>query len=213
MRYIVFLSLWFAYPWIAQGSSQIIFVRHGEGEHNVIETFSSWTREEGGTDHSLTLKGQSQVAQTAFDLLQNGITKDTVGLVLVSPLLRTRQTAQILVDMGVCSPEVIQVEERIREQVHGELEGFTLSKIRLLFPQMNGWEDEVAASAASGGESRASLHKRLAAVLDELAALDLEKKAVILVMHGYPIATLLDLLGFPGQQPKTGEALCLPAFY
>lgn len=122
MRCIVFLALSLVFPCLVQASSQIIFVRHGEGEHNVTETLSSWTHEEGGTDHSLALKGEAQVTQTASSLLQKGIAKDTVRLVLVSPLLRTRQTAQILVDMGVCSAEVIQIENRIREQVHGELE-------------------------------------------------------------------------------------------
>lgn len=76
---------------------------------------------------------------------------------------------------------------------------------------MNGWEDEVAASAACGGESVSSLHERLAEALHEVPNLNLEKKDVIFVMHGYPIAVLLDLLGRPGEQPKTGEALCVEA--
>lgn len=195
------------FPSIALFSSELILLRHGEGEHNIAQVLSSWTQEEGGVDHSLTSKGQIQVAQTAADLLDRGINRDNVGLVLVSPLLRTRQTAQILVDMGVCSQNVLQIEPRIREQIHQDFERKTLSEVRILFPSMKSWDDEVSASAQYGGEDLEHLHSRLSSVLEDLHQWNPEKGHVILVSHGYPISILLNLRGYAKKQVSTAEAI------
>lgn len=107
-------------------SSQLVIVRHGQGWHNIGDVYSSWTEAEGGADHPLTKKGQQQVAATAQKLLDQGINHETVGLVLVSPLRRTRQTAQILMEHGVFSEKVLEIENRIREPQARDLEGLAV---------------------------------------------------------------------------------------
>lgn len=189
------------------GESKLIVLRHGEGEHNLLHVLSSLTKEEGGTDHSLTEAGKAQVTQTAQMLLNAGINKRTVGLVLVSPLLRTRQTAQILIDTGVCLEEHIQIEPRIREQIQTDWEGMFVGKIPNVTPSLKDWNEEAKRAAEHGAESLEAIQNRLNSVLQEIANRDESKGHVILVMHGYTGMVLLELCGEPlSKKLTTAEA-------
>ncbi|MBS0625908.1 MAG: histidine phosphatase family protein [Verrucomicrobia bacterium] len=191
--------------------AKLVVIRHGEGDHNLQFVISSWTQEEGGVDHALTEKGRRQVAETAQKLLEQGINKENVGLVLVSPMRRTRQTAQILADWGVCDESRIYIEERIREAVAQEWEGKHVGKIHAALPDFKNWLAEVQASADHGGEPPSSVEDRIGAVLAELSAWDPANGHVLLVMHGFPSMVLLQLHG-DGSSPKleTAEARVLP---
>lgn len=189
------------------GAAQLVVMRHGEGEHNLQHVLSSLTKEEGGVDHCLTEKGKCQVIETARTLLEAGFTKETVGLVLVSPLLRTRQTAQILADCGVCSESSMQIEERIREQVQKDWEGKFIGDISSATQNARDWMEEASISAQHGGESLESIQLRLTSLLDELSEWDSSKGHVILVMHGYTGLVFLDLHGEAlDKKLKTAEA-------
>lgn len=177
------------------GEAKLIVLRHGEGEHNLQHVLSSLTKEEGGVDHSLTEAGKAQVAQTAQKLLAEGINKKTVGLVLVSPLLRTRQTAQILIDAGVCLEEHIRIEPRIREQIQTDWEGMFVGKIPNVTPSLKDWNEEAKRAAEHGAESLDAIQSRLHSTLQELSKRDESEGHVILVMHGYTGMVLLELCG------------------
>lgn len=211
MTISLFLLSFLNGPLVAEHPAQIVIVRHGEGEHNLSLVLSSQTKEEGGMDHCLTAIGREQVAKTAQNLLDLGFNQETVGLVLVSPLLRTRQTAQILTDYGVCSQDVIQIDGRIREQIHQDWEGRCVTDIYALFPDVHDWASEVEGSARNGGETLESMKNRLESVLNELSQWDPSNGHVILVMHGFPSTLLLSLHGdAPVTQLRTAEAKIIP---
>ncbi len=86
-------------------------VRHGEAQHNVAGIYSGLT----DTPHELTDEGIAQVKATAQQLR-------TPDLIIASPLVRTRQTAQLLADELKYSGEII-FDDRLREADFGDLEG------------------------------------------------------------------------------------------
>lgn len=187
--------------------SKLVIIRHGEGEHNQLHIYSTWTQEEGGVDHPLTEKGKLQVAKTAQKLFEQGFNRETVGLVLVSPLLRTRQTAQILVDKGICSEKMIFLEERIREPRAQDWEGASTPPKQ---PHEDRWTAIVEASALHRGETVKAIEQRLESVLTKLSQWDPAKGHVILVTHGYPSQILLKIYGEKNTHVDTGEARILP---
>jgi probable phosphoglycerate mutase len=89
---------------------RLYFVRHGESEANLLNEFSN-----RGLKHGLTEKGQQQ----AYALAQR-LHAVPVVAIFSSPLLRARQTAEILAhELGVA----YQVADALREFDCGILEG------------------------------------------------------------------------------------------
>ena len=93
--------------------TKIIFVRHGEGEHNVLNIYSGRVENE----HHLTENGRAQVAQTAEKLKG-----EKIEAMFCSPFIRTRETAGILREKLEFAGEV-QIAPEIRENNFGKLEG------------------------------------------------------------------------------------------
>lgn len=89
--------------------TKIIFVRHGQAEHNVL-LMSSSARDK----HPLTTLGQEQAMQAAKKLKNQ-----QVDVVFSSPILRARQTAQIYCDLS--GHEMI-IDDRIAEITSGNWE-------------------------------------------------------------------------------------------
>ncbi len=169
----------------------LVVMRHGEGEHNVQGVFSGLTKEEGGVDHQLTDEGRSEVSKTAERLLERGINRETVSLMLVSPMQRTRETAQILIDRGVCSHEAMIIDPRIREYLFGEWEGQAKQGT------FSSWAEEVDACIQVGGETLQEIFKRTQSAIDFVKGQAFEKKHVILVTHGAIASTILNFYGEP----------------
>lgn len=89
---------------------KIYFVRHGESEANVTQEFSNTA-----TKHPLTASGRAQVEALADEL------RDVkFAAIYTSPLLRARETAEILSERLGVSYEVL---DNLREHHAGELEG------------------------------------------------------------------------------------------
>ena len=86
-------------------------LRHGEGEHNVKDILISSV----DAECHLTKKGIQQVEESARKL------KD-IDVIYVSPLLRTRETAEIAKQISEFTGEVI-IDDRLREFDMGDFEG------------------------------------------------------------------------------------------
>lgn len=181
----------------------LVVMRHGEGEHNVQGVFSGLTIEEGGVDHPLTDAGRSEVGKTAEGLLERGINRETVSLMLVSPLQRTRETAQILIDRGVSSQEAMVIDPRIREYLFGEWEGQAKQGT------FSSWMEEVNACIQVGGETLPEIFERIQSAIDFVKEQILEEKHVIFVTHGAIASTILNFYGEP-TNIQTAEAKVLP---
>ncbi len=91
--------------------TKFLFVRHGEGDHNVAHIYSGDVKNE----HHLTEKGRAQITETAkhirnFDVL------------VASPFIRTQETAEILKKECKFEGEII-TDARVQELFFGSLEG------------------------------------------------------------------------------------------
>ncbi|HVX58577.1 MAG TPA: histidine phosphatase family protein [Candidatus Saccharimonadales bacterium] len=91
---------------------KLYFVRHGESEANAKGLFA------GRWDVGLTEKGKKQAAKAGHDVVSLRI-----DCIVSSPLLRARQTAEIIADrIGFPIDEVIY-SDLLMERDYGELQG------------------------------------------------------------------------------------------
>ncbi|MCF7835826.1 MAG: class I tRNA ligase family protein [Candidatus Marinimicrobia bacterium] len=153
--------------------NKLFLVRHAEACHNVDRILDS----KMDSKCPLTEKGEKQAEDLARSLKDNKI-----DLIFSSPLLRTRQTAEILSKkLGV---EVV-VDERLRELGAGELEGKTIEEFHNLFPT----QELRAQKADYGVETGEQIRERLDNFLDELNN-KYKNKNVVIVSHGDPLQIL-----------------------
>lgn len=147
-----------------------IAMRHGESENYVTKTLSSDL-----TINHLTEKGRQDVAACAARLKERGITK-----IYSSPLLRTRETAEIVAkELGL----EVAVDERLREYTFGEFEGKSLDEFIV-------WREGSAFDTAPlGGESYADARQRFGEFLYEKEA-ELTNETVLIVTHGVGLESL-----------------------
>ena len=142
---------------------KIYFIRHGESEWNVTDQIC------GQTDVPLTEKGHKQAEETGKNIVESGISAD---LILCSPLLRAKQTAQHIAEMtGI----PLQVEPRLVEQNFGVWEGASPRNSK----EFHEAKKEFLTRYGKG-ESMFQLAQRIYNLLDELKATD---KNYILVAH------------------------------
>ncbi len=137
-------------------------VRHGEATLNVVNKVCG-----GRSDVPLTEKG----CQQAMALAQK---MPFIDRVLCSPLIRARQTAEILM---AGKSAVIKIEPRLREQDFGNFEGTERGT-----PSFMKAKSEPACRFP-GGESSFQTAARVYSLLDELKA-EKSDDSVLLVCHG-----------------------------
>ncbi|MFG3280682.1 histidine phosphatase family protein [Streptomyces sp. NPDC048111] len=130
---------------------ELILVRHGETEWSRSGQHTSYT------DLPLTAHGQEQARAVAPLLADRSI-----GLVLVSPLQRARQTAEL------AGFENARVVPDMHEWDYGGYEGISTTEIHRDRPGWNLWSDGVAPGPdGHPGESPAEVAARADRVLAE----------------------------------------------
>lgn len=177
---------------ISPTQSFLIVMRHGEGTHNV--------RNVADKDAHLTDKGKLQARTTAKKLLQQGVNKDTISYVFVSPYLRTQETAIQLASEGVIDATKIILEPRIAEPTFGALEG------KPFVIPANGEDPwDLIATEKVGGESLKEVRQRVQEFYRDLQKLSSsesitnasqsDKKCghIIVISHGTPSRELIDI--------------------
>lgn len=95
-----------------------VFVRHGESVGNVE---SRW---QGQSDYVLTDRGRAQAQALAQRWKSEGVKFD---LILASPLVRARETAEIIAS-ALSSP--VELDPILMERHIGEMEGLTAEEVR-----------------------------------------------------------------------------------
>ncbi len=166
--------------------TRLLLLRHGQTELSVERRYS------GHGDPELTPLGHAQAAGAAARLAR----VPDVAAVLTSPLQRARQTAA-LVAQATGAP--LHVRERLIETDFGAWEGLTFAEARARDPQLHAeWlgSEEVA---PPGGESFATVGRRIEAERAELVK-EYPGTTLVLVTHVTPIKMLLRdaLQGGPG---------------
>ena len=103
--------------------SKIIIMRHGQALNNVNHFYSTNPNHPNYIEAPLTDYGKQEVENSAKELLKLNINKNNVIKLFVSPLPRTKETAQILIKTGVASANVELIENIITERQAGDREG------------------------------------------------------------------------------------------
>lgn len=150
-------------------------VRHGETWANVDRRYL------GALDPELTDKGRQQAESLDAQLPAN------VSALVVSPLLRARQTAEILNRTRALK---LQVLTGLRERHVGVFEGLTQAEAREQHPDL--WRRNITrhwALAPTGGESIFEVVSRVHTTLHQLHAQH-AGETVVVVAHGFIAKTI-----------------------
>ena len=153
-----------------------LLLRHGE------TALSAQRRFAGRGDAPLTETGRRQAAAAAARLAARG----GIDMIVTSPLQRARRTAEAVAE---ATGAPVTVDDGLVETDFGEWEGLTFAEA------MARWPEEISAWLASaevappGGESLATVARRVLGALDRLLAAP-GPGTLLLVSHVTPIKTL-----------------------
>ena len=98
---------------------QLILLRHGESEWNLLNQFTGWT------DVGLTETGIQEAQFSAKQILKENIVINTI---YTSVLLRSTHTAEIIADNIGFDKKNIQYDWRLNERHYGALQGLNKSE-------------------------------------------------------------------------------------
>ncbi len=126
------------------------FIRHGEISSNKAKIYS------GRSDEELTETGCKQVREAS-----RGLVAIDIDAIYCSPLIRTRQTAEIVVDeLGWTVP--IKIDESFNELKMGPWEGMAESEVEKQYPEEWAiWNKTPANLALEGRETLTQLQDRV----------------------------------------------------
>jgi valyl-tRNA synthetase len=147
------------------------FVRHGEAENNVALTVSNDVDK-----YPLTEKGREQIVNLAEELRGQGYER-----IIASPILRTKQTAEILSDvLGL----PLEFDDRIKEVGFGEYNHHAEIEIEEQRAR-NGWMVKTPFNMESYASLRERTHSCMADVVARYAG-----QKILMVSHGDTLAVL-----------------------
>jgi broad specificity phosphatase PhoE len=159
----------------------LYLVRHGENLANITKEFSY-----RAVDYPLTPKGILQAEQTA-EYFADG----SIDAIYTSPLLRARQTAEILT-RRIAVP--VHLREELREINVGSLEGASTPENWALYHRISAaWYAGQAEVAFPDGEDLRMVAARFLSCVGEVVATHLSGSAVI-VGHGGVYTACIALL-------------------
>jgi broad specificity phosphatase PhoE/ribonuclease HI len=151
-------------------------LRHGQTEHTPERRFS------GRNDLPLSRIGRTEAEDAAERLAGLGI-----DAIVASPLVRTRETAEIVADvLGL----PVEFDDDLVELDFGDLEGLTLEEARAKHPLAARRFGSDITVAAPGGESVADVSARVARARRRILSRH-AGRTVLIVSHVTPIKVLL----------------------
>jgi broad specificity phosphatase PhoE len=186
---------------------ELTIIRHGQSERNVAKDAAkaagnklSYVDSVRDQDTALTEFGMAQALALGVALRPTGTYPRHYDVALVSPLLRTRQTAaQVYLGMGYKPEEVI--EERIREIEFGVFDGLTRQGIEAKYPEEIRRREKEGKYwfRPWGGESRPDCAMRGHSVLSTLTR-DYVGKRVLVITHSVMVLIFRRLLERWGEE-------------
>ena len=150
--------------------ARVLLVRHGQTEWSLAR------RHTGRTDLPLTPTGEQQAAALRSRI--DGLLPHGPGLVLTSPLLRARHTA----DLAGLAPYVVDPD--LVEWDYGTYEGLTRAEIQQDVPGWSVWR-----SPCPGGESSDQVQARCDRALTRIRGAG-DGADVVVVAHGHLLRAL-----------------------
>ncbi len=174
-EYKVFGSLAELQEMTPKSGNTYFTLRHGESLKNT----QALVTDDPDAPYPLTEKGEADVKKTSSGL------KDKVDVIIASPVLRARQTAELVAaELGMDVSEIV-IDERIRETEHGIYEGKPLDEYKTAYPS----DLTKFYSKPEGGEDWSDLRQRTGDFMYELEE-KYEGKNILIVSHGDPLAML-----------------------
>ena len=137
--------------------TRIIIMRHGESEKNIRDVWDN-----SPDAYPLTDMGIEQVRLTADELKQKG-----VDIILTSPVLRARQTAELVAEH--IGAEVV-IDERLTEIDSGQWDGKTYAEVAESRDAYNALEghEQYTAPRGTTGESWSAFNERIASCYNDI---------------------------------------------
>ena len=170
-EYKVFGSLAEMQQYVPKSGNTYLLMRHGESESNVQRILNADPSRKNG----LTEKGQQQIIDACLQFKH-------VDLIISSPLQRAQETASIVARQLKISPELVLMDENIREVGMGEFEGQPYEAKDSSFKDIR----EKFTTSVKGTETLNEARNRVGRVI-----FDLEKKyqgkTILIVGHGDPL--------------------------
>ncbi|MEI7719636.1 MAG: class I tRNA ligase family protein [bacterium] len=164
---------------VRRSGNTYVVMRHGEAKSNV-EGFVNSTNE---IENNLTEVGKEQVRTSAQTLKKMGI-----DMVVVSPLVRTQETAQIVCRELGLQNSVVMTDTRLVETQFGEHEGKRIEEWRGLFATLS----DKFNHALVGAENYNAVRTRVGDFL-----FDIEQrysgKTILIVTHEVPAWLLTEI--------------------
>jgi broad specificity phosphatase PhoE len=175
----------------------IILIRHGETDWNIKGRY------QGQADPPLNSQGLLQAQNLVQELIVS-----PPDILYTSPLLRTRQTADILNN----SLHIQVVDEpRLMEIHQGDWQTRLRSEIETLYPELfSKWETDPWKVTPPGGEHLSEVQSRVYSAIDEITSNESRKK-IGLVTHRIPIALIK--VRYQNMDPDIVRTIHLPNAY
>jgi broad specificity phosphatase PhoE len=170
---------------------KLLLIRHAESVGNAER------RLQGQGDFPLSDRGLEQARRLAAYLASS----ECLSALYASPLLRTRQTAE-MISRAVDIP--IQFVDDLREYDFGEASGLTWTEIGERYPNLLAAVRSRTSEYPSypGEEGRSVFWKRVCGAVRELCDCYNTDATVAVVTHAGPIVvSCLEVLGLPYQRP------------
>lgn len=164
--------------------ADIIFIRHGEADHNISNLYNSNPFSDAYKASNLTSKGKCQVGELAEKMIKEGYNDKNIVAVYASPLPRTLQTADILSQKGLYSKCKLVIDLRLRETNFGELESQ---------PEIDDEEKRIEVFKKHDVESNESIEGRLREFYEEIKE-ESHCGTVLVISHAYQIKMMIKLI-------------------
>ncbi len=157
-----------------KSGNKYVVMRHGEGTHNTSKIAST------GIDSTavLTDEGRAKAKKTAEELKGKDI-----KVIYCSPLLRNKQTAEIVADVLGFPKDKIVYDVRIKEISAGVFDGKPFSFTEY-FKELNDYNTPI-----EGGESPAMVKQRVADFLYEIDSKH-KNENILIISHGIFFETI-----------------------
>lgn len=156
-------------------------VRHGEAEHNVRHIIASDVEGSRTGSIHLTDRGRLQIEERSKELKH-----EQVDIIIHSPLLRTRETAEILAS---ATGAPMREDARLHETTFGSWEGKPVSLFLVAHPSPQSRLE----TGADGVEGFRSTRERTTSFLEETLR-EFSGKTIVVVSHGDTLEMLFGLL-------------------
>jgi isoleucyl-tRNA synthetase len=150
-----------------------LFLRHGEAESNIEHVISSLPE----NTHKLTEKGKEQLRTVVSELKEKGVTK-----IITSPLLRTKESAELVAQEIGFDAKNILVEDRFKEWQLGDLNGKPVADLQKVCPSYKNRFEQ----GCGTGETLKDMKRRVGEALYELEE-TYKNETILVVAHEYTV--------------------------